>query len=584
MPFETDKTNGFKVDLSELLKTGAFPEAFDRRIPMWETVDGVQFTEFGMKRKAGRTEKHDFSEAPQSSTKPIRGITATREFSDKVAYIGDTEKIYSFRLSDGAVDTVGTGYTMLESAAATTWDATWDGGDTVWDEGINKPSQWSFETFGNWVVGANCEDKPVIKKNNINFNTFHDDEVSGAVVTAGGSGYSVDDDLTFTGGSGTGFTATVTEVDGTEVKAFEITNFGSGYTTNELLTAVEGNADFTCTVTVPDVDFNNVQAFHKQGPHMLAFSYTTDAADFKTSFAWCSADNLDLWQPASTNTAGSLQIREAETDIIGVAQLGNNLAGYTESQMFLVSYVGLPNIFGYLPALTHGVGAVSPNSTISVGRQNYGLSRDGFFVTDGTQVQMIGRDNGMNAHVRKNIAATEYGQVYGFHNAKEYEVVWGLPFNSTKITEEIYYNYKTGQWGQRTSGVSAYLERGVFNEALSGDKDSKFYFEGAAPTLTQEVKATTRAHDLNDADRVKELTSMRVGIEGVGSPQVRVGWSETIDATPVFNESFVVDNTFNHFDLRTSGRYLHLEVTSSGSTDDWTITDMTIIGRTEGSR
>ena len=61
MPFETDKSNGFKFDASELLKTGVYPEAFDRRIPFWETVDGVQYTELGMRRKAGREEKNDFT-------------------------------------------------------------------------------------------------------------------------------------------------------------------------------------------------------------------------------------------------------------------------------------------------------------------------------------------------------------------------------------------------------------------------------------------------------------------------------------------------------------------------------------------
>ena len=50
MPFETDKNNGFKFDATELLRTGVYPETFDRRIPMWADVDGVQYNEFGLKR------------------------------------------------------------------------------------------------------------------------------------------------------------------------------------------------------------------------------------------------------------------------------------------------------------------------------------------------------------------------------------------------------------------------------------------------------------------------------------------------------------------------------------------------------
>ena len=134
--------------------------------------------------------------------------------------------------------------------------------------------------------------------------------------------------------------------------------------------------------------------------------------------------------------------------------------------MFVVSYIGLPNIFGYKPTLDGVVGAVSPSSVVAVGRMNYGLSRDGFFVTDGASSKMIGRDSGMNRFFRENASFTELGQVFAFDNSKENEVVWGVPLNSAKITKEIYYNYKTNQWGMRDSNISAYHDRGIFNVPL----------------------------------------------------------------------------------------------------------------------
>ena len=593
MPFETDKSNGFKFDATELLRTGVYPEAFDRRIPFWETVDGVQYTEFGMRRKAGRDQKHDFSTGSHTTTKPIRGIATTLEFDDKVAYIGSLDKIFSYRLSSSAVDTVGTGYTLLENAGSTTWDSsstTWDSGDTVWDEGINEAEQWSFETFGSFVVGAKGGTKPVIKKNNVNFNTFHDDQVSGATIlpsNTGGAGYSVGDNLTTTvsSGPGSGLTATVTEVSGGAIAAFEITSFGnSSYSNGDVITFSGGSSSATATLTVPDISYDKVKIFKRQGPHMLAFNYQEGGIDYPTTFSWCSADDLDDWDGSPTNTAGNLQIREATGEIRCVAQLGNNLAVYTQNQMFVVSYVGLPNIFGYKPALDGVVGAVSPNSVVSVGRMNYGLSRDGFFVTDGASSKMIGRDSGMNRFFRENSSFTELGQVFAFDNSKENEVVWGVPLNSAKITKEIYYNYKTNQWGMRDSNISAYHDRGIFNEPLSADT-SKFYFEGTIPTLADPaVSAVTKAHDLNNADRIKEITALRVGKTGVGSPTVSIGFTNTIDATPTYSDNFVVDDTFKSFPVRTAGRYIHIKVESNGTNDDWELTDMVIQGRFEGER
>jgi hypothetical protein len=77
MPFETDKGGGFKIDASDLLKTGVYPERFDRQIPFWETVNGVQYTEFGMRRKAGREELSEGQETFTSLTSNV-----TQVFSD----------------------------------------------------------------------------------------------------------------------------------------------------------------------------------------------------------------------------------------------------------------------------------------------------------------------------------------------------------------------------------------------------------------------------------------------------------------------------------------------------------------------
>lgn len=696
MPFETDKSGGFKIDASELLKTGVYPERFDRNIPFWETVDGVQYTEFGMRRKAGRDLLHNYKDAPQSSNTPFRGLIATREYSTKVAYAGNLTNIYSYlqqdKVNNGgmpSVNTVGSGYSLLRSSEGTTWDAgqtinivaasrtlgtltittdvphglipgikftlaglgyttfnpngdhvtvyptgsssfsqysiftfenipagdetystvgatvalgqtNWDDSGTNWDEGVAESDQWDFETFGSFVVGAKGSTKPVIKKNNVNFNDFYKTDVSGAAILStnnGGTGYVLNETITgMTDGGSNTFAVKVIEVLGGVVVAFEITNFGSGISNTQVISAGTSSGSgsgFNCTATVPDIDFDSLECFHRQGPHMLAFNYTEGSVDYSTSFAWCSADDLDTWTASATNTAGSLLIREADTPIRCVTQLGNGLAVYTETQMFIVNYVGLPNIFGYKVALEGSIGAVSPNSVVSVGRMNYGLSRDGFFATDGASVKMIGRENGMNQYFRDTVSANELAQCYGFDNSKENEVVWGVPKDETSITEEIYYNYKTNQWGIRSSIISAYLDRGIFHSALSADSNGNLFSEGSGPNNTdpdtgtvKPVFAITKAHDLNDADRVKEITAIRVGKEGFGNPRMSVGWSNTIDAEPTYldKDSFLIDDSFKSFPIRAAGRYIHIKVESTGATDDWTLTDLVIQGRFEGER
>ena len=163
----------------------------------------------------------------------------------------------------------------------------------------------------------------------------------------------------------------------------------------------------------------------------------------------------------------------------------------------------------------------------------------------------------------------------------------GRSYSSASITKEIYYNYKTGQWGMRDQTISAYLDRGVFHDALSADSNGVFYSEGNTESLANpNVFAITKAHDLNDADRIKEISAIRVGKEGEGNPRLSVGWSNTIDATPTFldKDSFIIDDTFKSFPIRAAGRYITIKIESNGSADNWTITNLVVQGRMEGER
>ena len=582
MPRPTTST-GFKVDLSDFLRTGLQLNKFDKGIPFWASADGIQFTSRGIRRKPTRTLIVDLG------SEPIRGITAINEFNTKVAYVGDLSTLYSYRLDTAASNTVGTGYNLTEKGGATVWDSgstTWDSGSTVWDEGINEADQWSFTNFGTFVFAANGTDRVQVKKNNINFNDLHSTEVSGATVNAGGSGYAVDDTVTHTGGSGTGFATTITEVDAGAVVAFEITNFGSGYANGETLTqnTTSGSGTgFTLDVTVPDAPFTTARIVTRLGPHVLLFNYSTAAGNFPFSFTWCSEDDTDTWVAASTNSAGSLTIREATSPIRCVKPLADGLGVYTDSQLFIVNYVGAPFYFGYRPVMEGALGAVSIDSVAVVNRTHYVLSSRGLFVTDGSNVQRIGIDEGIVDWIEDNIASSELAQVVAYHNQRDTEVVWMLPVGDTKPTKELYFNYENGTFGMRSATTSALLERGVFLNAISGDDEGKIYFEDEG-IGAQTTTGRTRAHDLDDPDHIKEVTYIRVGKRGTGNPTIKVGWAESIGETPTFTDTFTVNSDYDEVAINTAGRYLFLDISSSGASDTWEISHLEVIGRTGGTR
>ena len=577
----------FPADLTPLIVSGWQTNKFDGSIPFWADVDGLQFTESGIRRRPG----HSFLFRPLNGAtyKSIRGITSIQEYDTKVIYAGDLDKIYRYKASDptstdGTV--VGSGYNLIENSGESVWDSgasVWDGGGTTWDAGINEPSLWSFTNFGTWVIAANDINPLQIKKNNETFAELSNNKANLLTITNGGSSYAQGDQVTFLNG----LTATVVAVASGVVSSLFVTNWGGTYTSNQVLTASGGSgANLIVTVTTSNCPFTRVKAVDKSGPHILAINYDKGSVSGEFDVAWCDEDDPDQWDPfASGSAAGSLTLREASSPLKCIVPLGENKAIYTDDQMFILSYLGSPFYFGYQTAMTSGVGAVSSKSVVSVDRLNYGLSRRGFFETDGNSVKRIGDAEGINRYVLANVSEGEYSKVIAYHNKEHNEVIWSLPLEANVNNIEISYNYSTGVFSKRTAATTAAAESGVFHHPITADDTSRIYFEdgSSSPHVTT---ATTKAHDLADPYAIKEITSIRVGKVGEGNPKVSVGWASSINDEPTFYESdsFYVDAKYKEYNVRTSGRYLFLKVESSGSADTWEISNIVIKGRLRGFR
>ena len=590
--------NFFQQDLTPLLLTGVYLDRFAKSVPFWADVDNLQFTETAIRRRPGYTNLGSFGD------NPVRGLIGIQEYGTKVLYAGSLDTIYRFKQDDNSITAVGTGFNLVDFAGGSEWDggtSIWDGDPpSVWDEGVISADLWSFVNFGTWVIASDDVGPLKIKKNNETFAELQETKISGISIANGGSGHAVGDELTFSGGSGSGFEARVSEVASGVVTGLFVTEWGVNFADGETLTQATttgSGISVSVTATVPDCPFTRVKTVAKFGPHILAVNYDRDGLELPYDVAWCSEDNPDNWVASATNSAGSFTIREANTPLTCVRPLGENLAVYSEDQMFIVSYTGNPFYFGYQLAMSSGVGAVSPHAVVSVERKNYGLSRRGFFVTDGNSVETIGDVEGINKFVRENVSSSEYPQVTSYHNKKNNEVIWTIPINSTLPDTDIIYNYATGVFSKRTSDESSHLDANVFDHVICGTTDGMLHYEDGGNS-EHETYALSRGHDLENPYAIKELTSIRVGKTGIGSVQLRIGWADTADAVATQKEAFntgadlitftetilISDNTAKEHSLRTAGRYLYLELSSSDASDTWEISYIEVKGRVRGFR
>lgn len=103
--------------------------------------------------------------------------------------------------------------------------------------------------------------------------------------------------------------------------------------------------------------------------------------------AWCSREDFTDWRYSSTtNTAGFLDL-EAKTPLYTAAKVRNGTLVFSETEVFHVRYVGQPFIFG--ADFLEETRIIGPRAVATDSGVAFWWSSDGFFKSDGSQVQPI---------------------------------------------------------------------------------------------------------------------------------------------------------------------------------------------------
>lgn len=379
---------------------------------------------------------------------------------------------------------------------------------------------------------------------------------------------------------GTGYTGLENTSGLVEATQWSMTSFGTWVlaTNGKDLPQIHKGAGF---VPVTGMDITSAEIFITRGPHIMAFN--TNCCD--REFIWCDAGNPDDWIAAADNLAGQLEIRELQTQIMAAVPLGNRIAVYGKDQMFLVNYLANDLVYGYQPAL-NGIGAVSKNAVVSLGRRNFGLSSQGFFVTDGASFEYID-DPALRHWFKKNINQNQYAKVCAYHDEENTQIRWYIPTGVTTDNDLcVSYNYERNNWSFISATVSACEERTVARYAITGSEAGQIYSEGESANndgLAIEAWVRSKPIDLGDADIVKELDSIRLGFRGTGLT-FRVGWAEQEHDTPIWEDYITCVDGFPFHNLRTAGRWLFIELRSDQVDDAWELMTLEVIGRGEGTR
>jgi len=209
------------------------------------------------------------------------------------------------------------------------------------------------------------------------------------------------------------------------------------------------------------------------GPFILFFN--TDNSNQEVR--WGDEDSFATFQPASDNFARDLIIRDIQSDIRAVLDLGGGLAMYGRDQVHWVQFAG-PPFFFQTDHLLSGVGAVGKHSVVAVGRQHYGFGPTGIYVTDGSGFEYIDKPS-IHDYIYGKLDVLLANRVIGWEDQKQEMVFWSFP-TITGIGETVGFNYRTGAWGKYGYYRTAAVASAVFNSPLLIDTNGSVLVQGGS--------------------------------------------------------------------------------------------------------
>lgn len=267
----------------------------------------------------------------------------------------------------------------------------------------------------------------------------------------------------------------------------------------------------------PNLPFTWAKLLHRRDNHVLALN----TSNGQNAYEWCSASAIDDWTPTSSNSAGNNWIRDLDSEIVAAVDIGRQTAVYSKETMGLIQFVGQPNVFAHTQAI-NGVGAVGAKSVIQVGAQNYGLNRQGVFVTDGSSFEYVD-EPAFHEFLINDVDFTKGEEVKGYHNEDLGSVIW---FYTRKDNTRygFGFNYKRKTFTKYNQNVAIAIERQVFATPIAAVGNQLVFLNvghnAAGSPLPKWIR--TKPLSAQDATIFKAWSHIKAVGDWAGT-QVRVG-------------------------------------------------------------
>ena len=217
-----------------------------------------------------------------------------------------------------------------------------------------------------------------------------------------------------------------------------------------------------------------------QDPMFVRFSDQEDINDFVAT---------------ATNTAGGQRLTDGN-EIVSALRSRGQILIWTDTSIHGQQFLGPPYTFGF-QQLGANCGIIAPHASADVNGVAYWMSKDAFFVFDGTvkKIPCTVQD-----YVFEDLNIAQATAVNVGINTQFNEVTWFYPsLSSDYVNRFVTYNYMENVWSVGTMSRTAWTDIGTFDKPLATEYDP---LDNEATLTTIYGLTAGRSHLYNQEDGV----------------------------------------------------------------------------------
>jgi hypothetical protein len=368
--------------------------------------------------------------------------------------------------------------------------------------------------------------------------------------------------------------------------AFDGTYVVTTTATTKIFTYAHVTADATSsggTSTNPAVPTNNRGVIVTPERYVVCFGCDGESR----RVGWSGQEDYTEWNFSSaTTTAGFIDL-DTQSKIVMAAKVREGTLFFTEEEVWLMKYIGLPYIYGF-ERIGFGCGLIAPKALATFSGRCIWMSSSGFWIFDGGYVKPLPSDVG-NYVVQDMDPAAGLLYTHGSENGTFNEVWFWYPSVGNSIPDQyVCYNYMEGWWGLGAMTRTAASPSGIYPYPIASDGDNYLYYHengwtaAGVPLIGSRYAETGSLNLANGENLMTVMQAITDSGYGYASTELTFFASTTPEAAETTAGPYTPRSS-GYTDVRVTGREIRYRVEATEDAP-WSVGDIRLDLTPRGKR